>query len=476
MGIGSGGVAGPFTTEEYPQPGMEQTYGSAYLWVDTGAYVPPKLNRDISATDLYIPVDDTDAYPVAGTIRIGTEYILYGAKRDEYLVAYARGANSSIPAAHSRSDAVYPCYDANADSGLSVQTGALVDRVTIVRQDGKPVIEDGALLWSNLPGPGDPSTGGQLWERHPDWNLATRWQGNQSSIIEYVPPVAPVTLGSAHVRQARHWCVVGHRMQYYFGRPQRFKINEVSIWEFSPHAGVSGGYEGHGAGDFPGVVGHIVTQHAGLPVSKFGSTVSGAGPIGELHITPTTVQSALGSTLGNQYMTVYNDRWNNIYLTALPGSVLFPATLVSWTWTELNCWGGRITGGWSEAHPCAQAIVWATEPAALRQYYYEYPPVADRLGNTVEARDVIVASYDQGREIARALYRSARTRRSIQLSAGACPWLNKYQRHVVNLPGLDKGGAWSGINMYVRDYTVEIGMSPNGITWNTTIQLAELAL
>lgn len=467
---------GAITTEEFPQPGMEQTFGTAFIRVDLGAFVAPTLIRDISATDLYIPVDDLDRYPWFGTIRIGMEDIQFNGKDAEYLIGTFRGVNATTQTAHNRGDAVTPCFDANAGAGATAQTGPMVDKFTIRRRDGKPVIASGALLWSNLPGPGDPSVGGAKWERHPDWNLAMRWAGNQSATIDYTPPLATVRGGVANVIQARHWCGVGDRMGYVFGQPQRFKVNELIAREYSPGAAQDGAYLGHQAGDYGGVIGHILTQHAGVPLTKFANLVASGTPITDLHIAPTTVQSALNSVMGAQYLTVYNDRWNNLYMIAVPGSSLFLANTITWTWTDQNAWGARIVGQWGEAHPCAQVILWALEPAALKQYYFAYPAVPDRLGNTIELHDVAVGSYDQGREMARAIYRNARARRSIQLNAGACPWIGRYQRHIVNLPSLDTTGAWSGVNCYVRDYTVEIGMGDGGITWQTSVTLTELAL
>lgn len=467
---------GAITTEEFPQPGMEQTFGTAFLWVDLGAFVSPTLLRDIDNAVKYIPVDDTDRYPWFGTIHIGTEDIQFNGKDSENLIATVRGANSTTAAAHNRGDSVIPCFDANAGAGATQQTGPFVDKFSIIRGDNKPVIASGALLYSNLPAPSDPSLGGTRWERNPDWNLATRFSGNASATIDYVPPLATVRGGAANVLQARHWCIVGDRMAYYGGQPQRFKVNELTAREYSPGAGADGAYLGHQAGDYAGVIGHILTQHAGLPLAKFGTLVTGGAPISDLHIAPSTVQAAIGSAVGNQYMTVYNDRWNNLYMTAVPGSTLFLANAVTWTWTALNCWGARIVGQWGEAHPCAQVIVWAIEPATLKQYRFEYPPVPDLIGNTIELHDIAVASYDQGREMTRSIYRNARARRTIQLKAGACPWLGKYQRHVISLPLLDRGGAWDGINCYVKDYSVEYAMTDHGITCETTITLVELAL
>ena len=467
---------GYLAVEDYPQQGMETTYGQAFLWVDLGEYVPPTLSDAITAADLLIPVSDPDEYPAYGTIRIGTEDIIFVGKDGEYLIATTRGANSTVAAAHSATDPVVPCYDDNAGPGATAQTGPLIDKFVVRRKPGTPVIASGAIIWSNLPAPGNPSSGGAKWELHPDWELGMRFAGNKTGDIEFIPPSAEVRGGYANVRQARHWAIVCDRMAYANGKPQRFKVNEVIARKFSPAAGQSGAYAGHGAGDYTGVVGHLLTQHGGLPVSKFIPQVSGV-PLSELSITPSNVQSAVQSAIGGQYLTIYNDAYNRVYLTGAPGSFLFSALDIEWAWTPSNAWGVRTSGDWSEAHPCAQVVMHAIEAATMRQYVIKYPEMPDLLGDVITVKDVHVTSEDQAREMTRALYRRARTRRKISVQAGACPWIKRYQRHTINFPDLDRGAEWDGLNVYVDNFTITIGLSDKGsITWNTAVDLVELAL
>lgn len=467
--LGTGSLA----VETFPRPGLDQQFGSAYWWVDLGAYSPSTLARDVGIGDNYIPVSDPSRYAATGIVRVDSENLTYTAKEDEYLYVPA-GAT----AAHTLGTLVYPRLDGNADTGTNNQTGPMVSRIMLRRKPGTPYIESGAVLYSNLSAPRDPSDPGNVvgakWERHPDWKLLTRWANNTQDVIDAIPPLAAVPGGFANVVQARHWAIVVDRMQRYNGLPQRAKLNEFIILEYVPDAGVAGGYNNPAAADFVGAIGHLLTQYGGVPLAKFLPQIDHS-PIGDTSVASTNVQGAITSLIGNNHLAVYNDPMNAIILGAVPGSHLYRPGAPEFTWTRSNTRGQKIGGNWDEAHKVSKVIVWAVEPSTLRHYTFQYPEVPYILGNTIELKDVYIGTRDQGRMIARAVFLIGQARRRIRVEAGAVPWVRLNQRHAVNLPGLDSGGAWGGVSFYVRDYSIRIGVTERGIvTWNTSVELAEL--
>lgn len=464
---------GDLVVEPFPRPGMDQQFGSAFWWVDLGAYVPATLDRDIPIGTKYIPVSDPSKYAISGSVRIGAENITYTSKDGEYLYAPA-----GTTAAHSQNDAVIPRLDGNANTGTNNRTGPLVARVMLRRKVGTPYPESGVVLYSNLASPRDPSDAlnvvGSKWENHPDWEKLGRFAGNTSDVIDMVPPLAPVPGGSANVIQARHWCVVIDRMRRYNNVAQRAKLNEFIIMEYNPDSGTSGAYTGTGATDYTGAVGHILVTYANLPANKY-IPIMGQTPLGDVSIPASTVQAALASLLSNQYLAAYNDPMNNIYMGGVPGSHLYNPGGVTWTWTPANIKGRRMSGAWDEGHKVSKVTVWAIEPATFRHYTFQYPEVGYVLGKAIEVKDAYITSRDQGRNMARAIFLISNARGKMGIIADAAPWVRLYQRHVVNIPGLDAGGAWDGLSMYVSDYTITIGMNERGrVEWNTSIQLAEL--
>ena len=171
------------------------------------------------------------------------------------------------------------------------------------------------------------------------------------------------------------------------------------------------------------------------------------------------------------------DNWGYAILEPSPSSLLFDRQAVEWTWTEQNSWGIEQAGDWASPQRVAQVVAWGYDPVTMRHYRIAYPERRAPFGSVTEIKDITVSSPDQLREIARALYRDGNTRRKLVVTAGACPWLQVNQRHVVSYPSLDAGGAWAGINFYVESFAVEIGLSRyRSLSWKTTITLREMAL
>lgn len=472
---------GTMVAEDYPQPGMGQAYGSAYWWWDLKAYVPPTLLITVSATATRLPLNDLDKVGWAGYVKIESEWVWYHGKDGEGLVVVQRGYNGTTPAQHVGNTAVYPGYDGQLGLGLNVQTGPAWDYVEVRRKDGTPVIRDGALFYSNLSSPGDPSLGSQKWEQHPDWKRLRSWAGNvDSRVSPATPPTTNTWAGPVNAVQARHIALRIGTMAYsqgpYQGTPQRAKVNEIVVREWSPGAGQAGQYLGRAVADVTGAIGHIITQHMGVPAAKFIPRAP-AVPIGDLSIAPTTIQQAVQSVAGVQLLRLWVDGLLNHYLDPEPSSGLTDYRTTEWTWTEDNCWGPKLTGNWEPGLRVAQVVVYAKDISNLKQYVISYPEAPFNQGDILQVKDVTVASREQAQLIARAKFIDGNTRRRITINAGAVPWLRLLQRHTVNLPHLDVGGGWGGANFYVEGYSVKVGPAPDGgVAWNTTIQLRELAL
>ena len=466
--IGTGSLA----AEDFPQIGVIPAFGSAYWYFDLGAPDHPTLLRDLPIGSTRVPVSDLDRYARAGSIKIGSETRGFDGKEEDALILTA-----ATTATHSQGDAVIPCYDANVGAGTDVQTGKLIDYCEIRRKDGKATIADGFVLYSNATSPGDPGSGGSKWENHPDWDLLTRFSGNLQTTVAAAPKMATVSGGaSAPALQARFWCVGISRMNRTYHKRERSKINELVLREFVPGAGASGEYLGHGAGDINGAIGHLLVRHAGVPLGKFVNAAPSI-PLNDLHIAPTTASGAVGSLLSRGLLALVVDNYGYVTLEPSPSSPLFDRQEAEWTWTEANSWGAEQTGTWDEPSRVSQVVAWGYDPVTMRNYRVSYPPTPNPLGASLEVKDLIVSSPDQLREIARARFRDANTRRGLKIKAGAVPWLRVNQRHVVNYPSLDPGGEWSGINFFVESYEVSIALTERrGIVWTTTISLREMAL
>ncbi len=465
--IGTGQLA----TEDFPQIGVIPAFDSAYWYFALAAPDFPTLLYDIPIGAARIPVSDPDRYNLAGIVRIGAESIAFSGKDGEYLLVVG-----ATLAAHTQGDEVVPRWSGHANYGANDQTGRLLDYVELRRKEGKATIMDGFLLYSNATAPGDPGVGGSKWETHPDWELLTRFSGNTLSTIGVAPPVSQVWGGYAPVIQARYLCVGISRMNRTFGKRERGKANELVAREWVPGSIGPSHYLGHGVGTVNDAIGHIFVRHGLVPIGKF---INAAPPVAlnDVHIAPTTVGQAVASLTQKGLLNTVVDQYGYVTLEPSPASFLFDRQTVEWTWTEANSWGAEQTGTWDEPQRVSQVVAWGYDPVAMKHYRMAYPQVPNRYGSIVEVKDLIVSSPDQLREIARARFRDGNTRRGLRVKAGACPWLRVNQRHIVDYPNLDPGGAWAGINFYVESFGVDITRAPDGaVLWITTISLREMAL
>lgn len=466
--VGTGFLA----VEEFAHLGLIPPFGAAYWWIDLGAFVAPLLTGDISDTSDRLPVDDIDQYTAQGYCTIGTERVWWSGKDGDSLVVHQRGFGGTTATDHSAGDAVVPDgYNGSFQAIGTRQTGHNVDQIEIRRKPGTPLILAGAVLTSNLVAPGDPSTGGATWERHPDWTLVQRFtdrQGNPDVITMNLIDI----LGGP--REVRHVCLVIDRMARVNGIAQRAKANEVVVREWRAAGDVAGGWTGHAVADLGGALAHVLTQHAGVPASK----VRVAGrmpPIGDLTVAPSMVSQALSSLGGNDGVRVRLDRANGAIIEPTPVNPAYTATVPYWTWTS-DLTVGPLAGGWQPPRRVAQARVASKDAASLRSYSTAYPKTAGQLGEIRELRDVRVLTAADGFARAVREYRAGNVRRTpLTLDAGALPWISCGQRHLIDLP-LDPEGGFTSINTVVDSYSISIGIDPGGVTFTTSVRLSELAL
>jgi hypothetical protein len=471
---------GARSAENFPRIGFPTNVGAAFAIVDLGAYSPPTLLVPIGAAATRLPVSDLDQYAQFGKVRLGPlagdERVTYNGKDQDGLIVTARGADATTPLATTlEGTAVYPMYDTNIGTGTAIQTGPLWNLVQVVRKPGTPVIRAGAVLYSNVAAPGDPSTGGSLWERHPDWSLLSRWADNNAAVLDLVP--GPTTLyggPTVNARQARWLCLVMAEMDLYKGAPQLNKVNELAAWEFVP-ASLWGNLAGQGVSDTTGAVASILTRYTGLPVAKFSSTLPTV-PIGFLRIPKSRVAQVLDTILKEAVARVWCDPYNVVHLDPAPTNPRFDQRAAEIVWGEDDLYADP-QGTWADTLTVSQVIITGQDPARLRTYTYAYPPTPLGDGDAVELTVKLSGGLDQIRTLARSIWRDLNTRRGTTLPVGAAPWLRPYQRHAVNFPRLDAGGGWVGVNTYVERFTHTFqGPERGAVVATTSVKLRELDL
>lgn len=450
---------GSLTVEDYPHVGLlPGAYGGGYIWLDLGAYQPTVLAFPMDSTQLTMTVEDGDRISLGVLHKIGTEQVLPSA-RDENTFVIARAQNSTSAAAHNPGDSITP------RPGGADQTGPTWDTIEIRRKRGTPAIKSGVVIASNLISPGDPSTGGSLWERHADWFLVSRFDNPaQSDVIALSPPGGQV--------QARHVCVGDVLMHYYQGQPQRLKINEIVVREILPGSSTAGGWAGHGASNNAEAAAHMLTQHGGMPPTKLTIAASPA-PMGDLPITPATLAQVLDNLAGDE-LRIWLDPYNGATIAPDPSSPLYDAREPYLT-IDASVLISDPAVDWGDRQPVAQIRLTARETASLRTYVVTYPQRPASLGKVVDVGPVSVRSYADAFRAAERIFRARNVRRTPQnVTIGPAPWLRPWLRVLYDVAALDASGAVQGVNCAITAYTHHFADDGAGLVWTADLSLQEI--
>lgn len=500
---GTGAVGDPigtgaWTTEDFPHVGLLPTggYGAAYWWLDLGAYQAPKLRQALTTTSTRVPVDDIDAYTDSGLGTIDAERFWWIGKDGDSLLVHQRAISGTTAAAHDAGASVVPdAYSGTYQNVGLPQRGWNVDQISIRRKpsrdDGRggripPAILAGAVLVSNQVAPGDPSTGGARWERHPDWHLIQRFSAREGNWDIITVDIAKLIGGPFEMR---HVVFVVDQMGRANGIPQRAKVNEIQVFEAQLSAGTAGRFAGKNASDLGGALGWLLVNKAGMPASKVriapkrGSDDDGSllnaidtPPIGDLPIAPTTAAQAIQALAASGFLRVWLDAANNATIDAAPTNANYTPTQPYFVLDESNL-TGDISLTWSAAHQTAQVQVSAREAASLRTYSASYPGSrAASLGDVAQIRDVLIRTSSDVYATAEAEFRARNARRQLAVTMGAVPWCEVGQRWLLSSSAIDLGGQGQGVNFAVASYRIAIGVDEGGISWQSSISLQELAL
>lgn len=454
---------GALTVEDYPHAGLlPGAYGGGFIWLDLQPYRATSLSADIASGATSFSVDDPERLAVGQTVVIGSEHFLLTAL-DDASYTVVGGQDGTTPAAHAAGDAITPRL------GGATQTGPQWDGVEIRRKPGTPAIRSGVLIASNLASPGDPSSGGSKWERHPDWFPIARFDNpSKADVISLRPPGGAV--------QARHVAVGDVLMHRWNGVAQRLKINEIVVREFLPGASQQAGWAGHGASNVAAVAAHLLTQHGGVPAAKVSVTASPA-PMGPLPITGAPLAQLLDNLEGDGELQVWLDPHNAVVIAPDPSSPDYDAREAYVTLDNGMSIGG-IGVTWGVRQPVAQIRMTAREVAALRTYRIQYPDIPGALGQIVEVKDAIVRSWGEGRDRTQRIWRARNTRRAPHdLVLNPAPWARPYLRCVWNAAGLDASDQVIGVNCCITAYSHDFADDGRGgLIWTTTLTLQEIVL
>ena len=455
---------GYFAPEDFPHLGLLQSaYNPGYWVFDLGAYQPTYITQNVAAAASTLVVDDPDEFPSSGSAFIDTDEFTYSGKSGRALT----GVSGIL--AHDGGVGVgniYPKVDG------AKQTGWLVDLVEVRRKQQTPIIQAGAIIYSNSASPADPKVPdihGHTWERHQDWTLLMRWDygSNGLSTIVADPPGAYI--------QMRFVGLIIDKMQVWDGVDQRAKANELIVRRYSPGATAGNSWIGEKSGDLSNAAAHILTNYGGVPASKI--FVEGkAPPIHDLPLTPSFVESALQVIENLGLVHIWLDRYNAVHIGPVPNSPFFDPVDLTWTWM-LGDLRSEPSGDWLDAHQVSQVHVIAKETETWRVHEVRYPEAARRIGSIIDLTDIVVNSAEDVVNLAKVKYREGNHRRQITIAAGPCPWIEYGQWHVVNLPDLDSGAGWESISFFVESFTVSLKHTAGGnVSCETAIQLHELVL
>jgi len=456
--IGTGALA----VEDYPHVGLlPGSYGGGFLWLDLGAYQSARLALPMTSGQTTMQVDDGDRLVPGGEAVIGTERLLLGA-RTQNSFAVTRAYGGTTAAAHNPDVAVTPRLAG------ATQTGPQWDTIELRRKPGTPAIRSGVVIASNLASPGDPSTGGSKWERHPDWTLIARFDNQaQADVISLAVP--------GGVIQARHVCVGDVLMHRRAGVAQRWKLNELVVREVLPGQSSAGGWVGHAAADMAEAAAHFLTQHGGLPASKLAVTATPA-PMGDLPVAASTLAQILGNLAGDAGLVVWLDPYNAATIAPDPSNPQYDAR-EAYVTLDSSMLLNPPAGDWAVARPVAQVKGTFRETASLRTYVIAYPDIPGTLGEVAEVRGT-VRSWSDGRDRAEREYRVRNTRRTPQrVTVGPAPWARPYMRVVYTSAELDAGGQFSGVNCVLTAYRHKFSVDDAGaVQWECDLSLSESVL
>lgn len=473
---------GSWTTEEFPHVGILPTggYGSAYWWIDLGTFAAPKLKLPMDTSSMRITVDNIDEYTEEGLCTIGTERIWWIGKDGDSLLVNARHISGTSVAAHSIGDSVIPDgFTGQFQNSAAKQVGWNVDMIKLRRKPWTPVIRAGAVIYSNLVSPSDPTTGGLRWDRNPDWSLAQQWSDRQGNLDVVTINLLDLFGGS---KEMRHIVVrIDDMDRDPAGNPQRAKLNEFIAYEAQMAAGVNGLYRSKNASDLAGALGFILTQRAGVPAAKVTVATQANGnaiqtsAIGDLPIAPSDSNQVINSLAAKGLLSVWLDAANTATIDAQTTNPAY-VPMVPYFTIDATMLTGSFVLTWSAAHSVSQVNITAQELASMRTYSASYPTVPAFLGTVADIRDVTVFTANDVSAIAEATYRDRNTRRRGVAPVGALPWLEKGQRILVNLPEIDLGGNGIGVTFVVASFSLQLGMDDGGVTWDTSLTLVELGL
>ncbi len=482
--IGTGFLA----VEPFPHIGLIPPYEAGYWWVDLGAFVAPALTDSLPATGLgsdRIRVDNTDAYTDhgLGTMQATGERIWWTGKEGGALIVHERAIQGTALTSHDAGEWFVPDSLGGAlqNSGLR-QQGWNVDQIELRRKPSgvnglgertPPQIVAGAVIASNMVAPGNPSEGGSRWEQHPDWFLVQRFSERTGSNPDVITLNLRDILGGP--RELRHIAIQVGTMGRVNGLPQRAKhLVYMTAWEWGAAGDAGGGWASHQVGDVAGAVAHLLTQHAGVPASKV-IPLPRSQPIGDLTLTGGTASAQLDAVTKNDGIRVRLDRANNAIIEPTPVNPAYAPTAPLWTWTP-DLIRGDLSATWGVARKVAQARVRGRSVSDLRNYSARYPRLPGSLGGIVEINDVRVLNGQQAQDRAQMEFRAGNARRTLTIPAGALPWVEVGQRHLLNLPNLDRGGQMFSINVVVTGYGMSIGIDDGGVTCETSVSVQELTL
>lgn len=450
---GTGGLV----VNDYPQPSLNtaSSYGPSWWQYSLPTYVAPRLTAPVSIGGTRLPVDDSEEFPPSGNVYVGNSPGPYG------VAAFTGKDGDSLILAVPLLNAYGVGTQLWAEYGGARRTTWLVDGVRVRRKPGTPQIADGKVITTSLPSPGSPSPD---YERGTDWDLYGAFADVSDEAALAAPegprPVAGLTAIIARMAQP-------------YGVVERGKVNEIVAYQHKP-GNAAGGWVGHAVTHLSAVLGHLLTQHGSVPLSKV-SVVGSTPQIGDLPVTPTTLAQAVDQLCRSGRLTVTADPYGAVTIAPDPASPAYTAATVVYTFTEANVLG-TVEAGWTRAHAVAQVRYTAREAASMRVYTGRYPSRPAQLGQIVELRDLLVRSGREAVDSGEAEYRSGNARRSYRFSTGFAPWLRWGDRVVCDFPSLDASGAHVGINCYVAAIRHTIRVDRGGAYLTSALELREAAL
>jgi len=475
-----------YQPRDNPAPGGAEATGPAWLRVDLGSFAPATLQAGITASATAITLDSTAAYPQYGLAWLDNERV-WCTRTGPATMTIARGQGGTTAASHPAGTGLYPEVD-----GAKV-TLPLVAAVGVRRRPGTPRLIDFDIIGSVLANPGDPATpdsSGRTWGAHQDWFPLVTVRGNRAAAPTYLlrregdwqevswPP--PIGWSANWGRPVRWLLLVIHRMEPWQGAAQRAKVNELVAYAADLASSGAGEWAGASPPDLRGVIGHVLAQHAGLPLPRIridrgtsDGIAWGAG-YGELRTAPGTAAALLADLEERGLLRVVCTAGNLVRV--LPDPL---TTSAAWqpparTWDAAAIW--RIAPARRPAHAVAQVRVTARNDATGEVFSAAYPRTPAPLGALVDLSDAIAGDQAAADERARRGYVQGNARWEGVIDGGPMPPPRPWQRHLVNEPGGDRAGVELGNrSMVVTGWNWRCALDGGGADWRTSVSLIELA-